>query len=193
MLLSTRSETQRFFSFLHYMCMSILPTCVSVHCMHAWCQWGSEGGVGSLRTGHTDGCESTCGCWEPNPGPLQEQKVFIITTEPFHYPASFLALGEHYRGALQTQEAANGPHGEWLQSYYGRNVSLLVLWGSGCLSVHPWVMWRSAGCKVLAWCEAWKYSNCGNNWFLPRALLILGLCTERSFIVVSPEDRKSVV
>lgn len=73
-------------------------------------KWGEL--IGSPGPGVSDGCESTCGCWEPNPGPLQEQKVFIITTEPFHYPASFLALGEHYRGALQTQEAANGPHGE---------------------------------------------------------------------------------
>ena len=29
----------------------------------------------------TDGCESPRGCWEPNPGPLQDQQV-PLTTEP---------------------------------------------------------------------------------------------------------------
>jgi hypothetical protein len=28
----------------------------------------------------TDGCESPCGCWELNSGPLEEQSV-LITTE----------------------------------------------------------------------------------------------------------------
>ena len=37
--------------------------------------------VGSTRIEVTDGCEPTCGCWDLNPGPLQEQQV-LLTTEP---------------------------------------------------------------------------------------------------------------
>jgi hypothetical protein len=29
----------------------------------------------------TDGCEPSCGCWELNSGPLEEQSV-LLTTEP---------------------------------------------------------------------------------------------------------------
>jgi hypothetical protein len=38
----------------------------------------------------TDGCESPCGCWELNSGPLDEQLVFL-TTVPFlqPHPSSF--------------------------------------------------------------------------------------------------------
>jgi hypothetical protein len=28
-------------------------------------------------TGVKDGCEPSCGCWELNPGPLQEQFIFL--------------------------------------------------------------------------------------------------------------------
>ena len=42
------------------MCMNILLACVSVYHVHA-------------RTGVTDSCEPLCGCWELNPGPVQEQ------------------------------------------------------------------------------------------------------------------------
>jgi hypothetical protein len=33
----------------------------------------------------TDGCEPPCGCWELNPGPLEEQSV-LLTTEPSRQP-----------------------------------------------------------------------------------------------------------
>jgi hypothetical protein len=33
--------------------------------------------ISSLRNGMTDDCEAPCGCWELNPGPLEEQPVFL--------------------------------------------------------------------------------------------------------------------
>ena len=45
----------------------------------------------SPGTGVTDRCELSCGCWELNPGPLEEQSM-LLTTEPslqpiYHYQA----------------------------------------------------------------------------------------------------------
>jgi hypothetical protein len=45
---------------------------------------GAHGGQREFRssgTGVTDGCKLPCGCWELNPGPLEEQPV-LVTTEP---------------------------------------------------------------------------------------------------------------
>jgi hypothetical protein len=36
----------------------------------------------------TDGCELSCGCWELNSGPLEEQSVLLIT-EPSVQPLNF--------------------------------------------------------------------------------------------------------
>ena len=38
-------------------------------------------GVGSPGIGVTDSCELSCGCWELNLGPLEEQPV-LLTIEP---------------------------------------------------------------------------------------------------------------
>ena len=46
------------------MCIDVLPASGSL-CL---CE-----GVGSAGTGVTDSCELPCGCWELNPGPLEEQ------------------------------------------------------------------------------------------------------------------------
>jgi hypothetical protein len=55
------------------------------------------------RRGHridpiTDGCESPCGCWELNSGPLEEQSV-LLTAEPSlqHFIISFEYLRAHCR------------------------------------------------------------------------------------------------
>ena len=37
-------------------------------------------GVRTPGTGVTDSCELSCGCWELNPGPLEEQLV-LLTAE----------------------------------------------------------------------------------------------------------------
>ena len=45
-----------------------------------WCE-----GVRSPGTGFSDSCELPCGCWELNPGPLEEQSV-LLTAEPSLQP-----------------------------------------------------------------------------------------------------------
>lgn len=48
-------------------------------CVHQACNWGlrrSQEGVRFAGTGVTNGC----GCWEPNPGPMQGQ--VLLTMEP---------------------------------------------------------------------------------------------------------------
>jgi hypothetical protein len=37
----------------------------------------------------TDGCESTCGCWELNSEPLEEQST-LLTIEPSLQPENFI-------------------------------------------------------------------------------------------------------
>jgi hypothetical protein len=39
-----------------------------------------------------DGCESPCGCWDLNSGPLEEQSV-LLTTEPSLHPSDSLLMG----------------------------------------------------------------------------------------------------
>jgi hypothetical protein len=55
--------------------------CIYENHVHYWCLWRSEDGIGSSETGVGGGCKPPCGCWEPNPGPLQEQQVFL-TADP---------------------------------------------------------------------------------------------------------------
>ena len=48
-------------------------------------QGGWEKGVRFLGTGVMDVCGCSCECWEPNPGPLQEQVLLtaeLIVTGP---------------------------------------------------------------------------------------------------------------
>ena len=44
--------------------------------------------------GVTDSCELPCGCWEVNPGPLEEQPV-LLTTEPSLPPPGLFILNGH--------------------------------------------------------------------------------------------------
>lgn len=45
-----------------FMCVNVLPTYMSVHCVHAWYSYRSDEGIGSLRAGVTDGYELPCRC-----------------------------------------------------------------------------------------------------------------------------------
>ena len=72
--------------------MSILPACMSV------CMFGASGGQKRTEfpgTGVSDRYELPCGCWELNPGLLQEQPV-LLTSEaspaPVHLSFVFLDL-----------------------------------------------------------------------------------------------------
>ena len=61
----------------------VLPACKSAqHMTHNHlCPQRPEEGAGSPGARVTDSCEPPCGGWELNPGPLEEQPVFL-TTEP---------------------------------------------------------------------------------------------------------------
>lgn len=52
-----------------------------MRCVRAWCPKRLEQGVGSPKFGVTDDCELPCGCWELNPGLVQEQYI-LLTAEP---------------------------------------------------------------------------------------------------------------
>ena len=55
--------------------MYIWATCTFLYCIHTWSPREPEEGVDPLEPGDTDGCELRGGCWESNPGPLEEQPV----------------------------------------------------------------------------------------------------------------------
>lgn len=48
-------------------------------------------GVGSPETVNTDSCELPCGCWELNPGPLEEQPG-LLRAEPSLQPPPKILL-----------------------------------------------------------------------------------------------------
>lgn len=58
-----------------YVYLFVLPVCMSVHHVCAWCLQRPGEGIRSSGTGFTDGCGSPCRCWESNLGSLQEQPV----------------------------------------------------------------------------------------------------------------------
>lgn len=65
-----------------------MPVCASYMCL---VPWKLEDGVGSLGTRIIGGCHLLHGCWELNPGPLQEQNALLTTEpEPFHQPRGSL-------------------------------------------------------------------------------------------------------
>lgn len=53
-------------------------TCRTVHHMHAWCLWSPEEDVATLDSGVKNSCKSLCGCWDWNPGPLDDQPGHLI-------------------------------------------------------------------------------------------------------------------
>lgn len=61
--------------------LSVFPTCMCVHHMCFWCLEKQEEGIGCPGV-CKEGRKSHCVCWHPNPGPLQEQPVLLIS-EPF--------------------------------------------------------------------------------------------------------------
>ena len=61
--------------------MSVLPACMSVFYVGAWCLQRSEEGVRSSETGVIDSYELR---WELNPGPLQKQ--VLLTADSTFQP-----------------------------------------------------------------------------------------------------------
>ena len=48
-----------------------------MHHISAWCLQRLGVTIRSPETGVNNGCEPSCGCWELNPGPRQEQFIFL--------------------------------------------------------------------------------------------------------------------
>ena len=55
--------------------MSILPACMCMHHVHAWCLQRPGQGVRSPGTGVMEGCKKQCGCWELNPDLLSSARA----------------------------------------------------------------------------------------------------------------------
>lgn len=74
------------YSFIEFFkCAGALPTCVSVHHVCAVPAEARRNQGKFPATGVTYSCELPCGFWETNPGPLQEQQMFLIP-EPLSSP-----------------------------------------------------------------------------------------------------------
>lgn len=50
------------------MCLTLLPACMYVQHMSAWCPWNSEDGIESAGTGVKDSCELPWWAQETDPG-----------------------------------------------------------------------------------------------------------------------------
>lgn len=61
--------------------VSVLPACMYVY-THHWCLDKSEEGIRFPEIGVMHGCEPLCGYWKLNPGPLQEQPLFLTFPAP---------------------------------------------------------------------------------------------------------------
>ena len=73
------------FCLFYLMCMGVLSDCVSVYNVHVCHPQRLEEGVRSVSISIIDGCELPCGCWDLNPGLLEEQPV-LLTSEPTLQP-----------------------------------------------------------------------------------------------------------
>lgn len=83
----------KIFIFHHFMCMCVLPACMSEHSVVcAQCHQQKEGGTGSPRTGITDCCESLCGDCQSNLGTLKEKPVFLMCFFSTHTSFTFAFL-----------------------------------------------------------------------------------------------------
>lgn len=56
---------------------AILPLCMFVHHIHAWCPWKLEESVRSPGTNLTDSCGCPCGCRAWDQGPREEQLALL--------------------------------------------------------------------------------------------------------------------
>ena len=71
-----------YFSFIHCLFISLLRFIYYVYSVLPACMLTSQKRALDLII---DGCESSCGCWELNSGPLEEQPV-RLTSEPSLQP-----------------------------------------------------------------------------------------------------------
>lgn len=61
--------------------MDVFPKYMCVHHVRA-VSTESEKGIGASGTRASSGCELPCRCWEPNPGPMEEQVLLSHLSRP---------------------------------------------------------------------------------------------------------------
>ena len=105
--------------------MCVLPECM--HCTTCvWYSRRSEEGIIFPGTGVPESCEPTCGCWELNLYPLQEQQV-LLTAEPSFLP--------HVQLLTRAMSAQLDPvHSPFLVAVFSLNTSQTHLFSS--MSLH---------------------------------------------------------
>lgn len=59
------------------MCTGVLSACISVFHLYVYCPHRPEMASDCPGTWVTDGCEQLCGCWESDPGLLEEHPLFL--------------------------------------------------------------------------------------------------------------------
>lgn len=83
------------FKIIHFMCMSVLPSCIYIYHVLYWCLRRSKEGVESPRTEITDSIELTCGCWEWKLSPLEKQQVLLASEPSLQTPFVYYPLIEY--------------------------------------------------------------------------------------------------
>jgi hypothetical protein len=135
--------------------------CVWVFCLHPMsvpyiCLWRPEDSVGCPRSGVIESCERPCGCWESNPGSLEERLAHLSTSpgprvkyytckvatpEPrqeqcFEFEASL----DYVQPCLENKTTYRGTTGqrwEWEREWVWEGSRRENAWTSGTFAVLP--------------------------------------------------------
>lgn len=65
--------------YYYFMCIDILPICISLHHMHVWSLQRPKEDIGSPGTRHRASCEFPCSCQLSNSSLLEKQPVLLNT------------------------------------------------------------------------------------------------------------------
>lgn len=77
------------------MCVDVLFALMSVSHIRPWCLCRPEEGIGPLGTGILDSRDLPWGCWESNPGPLEEQTILLIIESSSPAPELPILIGRY--------------------------------------------------------------------------------------------------
>lgn len=85
-----------FFLFKNLLCVFDVFFCLCLCTGCLWCCWTSEESATFHETGHTDGCESSCGCWESNPKVFFLYHCAVAPTPLCLFNLGYLFIVSHY-------------------------------------------------------------------------------------------------
>jgi hypothetical protein len=91
-------------------------------------------GVRSLGTRVTDSCELPCGCWEFNPGPLEEQSV-VLTAEPSLQPQTIQIFKR--RWYILMSDTLSGFGSKLIQWFACQSLRLKLFLLTNVTQLHP--------------------------------------------------------